>query len=39
MPSQLSQITVDMRNMLGERRGWGQWRSIAHDLVYDALAK
>jgi len=39
MPSQLSQITVDMRNMLGERRGWGQWRAIAHDLVYDALTK
>jgi ADP-ribose pyrophosphatase YjhB (NUDIX family) len=38
-PSQLSQITVDMRNMLGDRRGWGQWRALAHDLVYDVLSK
>lgn len=39
LPSQLSQITVDMRNMIGDRRGWGQWRALAHDLVYDALSK
>jgi len=38
-PCQLSQITVDMRNMLGDRRGWGQWRALAHDLVYDALTR
>ncbi|MEZ4620818.1 MAG: NUDIX hydrolase [Caldilineaceae bacterium] len=36
-PSQLLQLTVDMRNMMGERRGWGQWRSLTHDLVYDYL--
>jgi 8-oxo-dGTP pyrophosphatase MutT (NUDIX family) len=39
LPSQLSQITVDMRNMIGDRRGWGQWRALAHDLVYDMLSK
>ncbi len=37
-PSQLLQLTVDMRNMMGERRGWGQWRSLAHDVVYDYLS-
>lgn len=37
LPSQLLQLTVDMRNMIGERRGWGQWRAIAHDTVYDYL--
>ena len=37
LPSQLLQLTVDMRNMMGERRGWGQWRAIAHDTVYDYL--
>ncbi len=36
-PSQLLQLTVDMRNMMGERRGWGQWRSLAHELVHDYL--
>ncbi|MCB0061890.1 MAG: NUDIX hydrolase [Caldilineaceae bacterium] len=36
-PSQLLQLTVDMRNMVGERRGWGQWRSLAHELVHDYL--
>ncbi|MEZ4862997.1 MAG: NUDIX hydrolase [Caldilineaceae bacterium] len=35
LPSQLQQLTVDMRNMMGDRRGWGQWRALAHDLVYD----
>ncbi len=39
LPSQLSQITVDMRNMIGDRRGWGQWRALAHDLVYDTLTR
>ena len=37
-PSQLLQLTVDMRNMMGDRRGWGQWRSLAHDVVYDYLS-
>lgn len=34
-PSQLLQLSADMRNMLGDRRGWGQWRSLAHDVLYD----
>lgn len=37
LPPQLLQLTVDMRNMIGERRGWGQWRSLAHDVVYEYL--
>ena len=36
-PSQLLQLTEDMRNMMGERRGWGQWRALAHELVHDYL--
>ena len=23
--------------IIGDRRGWGQWRALVHDLVYDAL--
>jgi 8-oxo-dGTP pyrophosphatase MutT (NUDIX family) len=37
LPSQLLQLAVDMRNIIGNRRGWGQWRALAHELVYDAL--
>jgi len=35
MPSQLLQLTVEMRNMMGDRRGWGIWRALAHDLMYE----
>ncbi len=35
VPSQLGQLTVDMRNMIGERRGWGTWRALAHDLMLE----
>lgn len=35
LPSQLSQLTVDMRNMIGERRGWGIWRALAHDVMHE----
>jgi ADP-ribose pyrophosphatase YjhB (NUDIX family) len=35
-PGQLVQIAADLRNLLGDRRGWGQWRALAHDLVYEA---
>ncbi len=38
LPCQLLQLSADMRNMVGARRGWGQWRALAHDLVHDALA-
>lgn len=37
LPFQLLQLSADMRNLVGDRRGWGQWRALAHDLVYDVL--
>jgi len=39
LPCQLLQLSADMRNMVGDRRGWGQWRALAHDLVYDLLTR
>lgn len=36
-PSQLAQIALDLRNLIGDRRGWGQWRALAHDVVYEYL--
>lgn len=38
LPSQVSQIAEDLRNLIGDRRGWGQWRALAHDLVYESLS-
>ena len=35
LPSQLLQLTVDMRNMMGERRGWGTGRALAQDVMYE----
>lgn len=35
LPSQLLSLTVEMRNMIGDRRGWGIWRALAHDLMYE----
>ncbi len=37
LPSQLIEIAADLRNIIGDRRGWGQWRALVHDLAYDAL--
>jgi ADP-ribose pyrophosphatase YjhB (NUDIX family) len=37
LPCQLLQLSADMRNLVGDRRGWGHWRALAHDLVYDLL--
>jgi 8-oxo-dGTP pyrophosphatase MutT (NUDIX family) len=37
LPCQLLQLSADMRNMVGDRRGWGEWRALVHDLVYDVL--
>jgi 8-oxo-dGTP pyrophosphatase MutT (NUDIX family) len=37
LPCQLLQLSADMRNIVGDRRGWGQWRALAQDLVYDVL--
>ena len=38
LPSQLAQAAADLRNLIGDRRGWGQWRALAHDLVYEHLS-
>jgi 8-oxo-dGTP pyrophosphatase MutT (NUDIX family) len=38
LPSQMSQLALDLRNLIGDRRGWGQWRALAHDLVYESLS-
>jgi len=37
LPLQLAQTAADLRNLIGDRRGWGQWRAAAHDLVYQHL--
>ena len=37
LPGQLTQTAAELRNIMGDRRGWGQWRAIAHDLVYESL--
>lgn len=37
LPSQIAQMAVDLRNLIGDRRGWGQWRALAHDVVYEYL--
>ena len=39
LPSQLAQMAADMRNLYSDRRGWGQWRALAHDLVYEHLTR
>lgn len=38
LPSQLAQTAADLRNLIGDRRAWGQWRALAHDLVYERLS-
>mgnify|MGYP000844260258 CR=1 FL=1 len=37
-PPQLAQLAYDLRNLGGNRRGWGQWRALAHDVVYEYLS-
>ena len=37
LPSQLCGLAADMRNLIGDRHGWGQFRAISHDLVYEHL--
>jgi ADP-ribose pyrophosphatase YjhB (NUDIX family) len=37
LPQQLQQLAGNLRNLAGVRRAWGEWRALAHDLVYDAL--
>jgi ADP-ribose pyrophosphatase YjhB (NUDIX family) len=38
LPSRLSEIAVELRNLIGDRRGWGQWRALSHDLVCESLS-
>ena len=37
LPSQLPQVSANLRNIMGERRYWGHWRALPHDVLYDAL--
>ncbi len=37
LPRQMRQVAMDLRNLMGVRRAWGEWRALAHDLVYDTL--
>jgi hypothetical protein len=36
-PHQLRQLAANLRNLVGKRRAWGEWRALAHDLVYETL--
>jgi ADP-ribose pyrophosphatase YjhB (NUDIX family) len=37
LPKQIGQLAVELRSLIGVRRAWGQWRALAHDLVYETL--
>lgn len=37
-PGELRRVAAELRDLHGDRRGWGCWRALAHDLVYDTLA-
>ena len=37
LPGQLLAVSAELRNLIGDRRGWGQWRALAVDLVYEQL--
>ncbi len=37
LPSQLRELAADLRNLMGDRHGWGQFRALPHDLVYEHL--
>ena len=39
LPAQLNDTAADLRNLIGQRRVWGQWRALAHDLVYEQLTQ
>lgn len=36
--NQLTELAADLRNLTGERRAWGQYRAVAHDLVHERLS-
>lgn len=35
----MGQVAAKLRSLNGKRRGWGYWRSLAHDLVQDLLGQ
>ena len=37
LPSQLLDVSNELRNMIGNRHCWGQWRALAVDLVHEQL--
>ncbi|MBV7335400.1 NUDIX hydrolase [Chloroflexi bacterium TSY] len=37
LPSQLPEVVSDLRNIWGDRRSWGQWRALAHDVLFDYM--
>jgi 8-oxo-dGTP pyrophosphatase MutT (NUDIX family) len=37
LPKDIGQMAAELRNLIGNRRAWGQWRALAHDLVYETL--
>ena len=39
LPCQLTQVATELRNIYGERRAWGHWRSIAHEVLDEVLRK
>lgn len=39
LPSQLLDVSVELRNLIGNRHGWGQWRALAVELVHEQLTK
>ena len=39
LPSQLLAVSAELRNLIGDRHGWGQWRALAVDLVYEQLVR
>ncbi len=38
LPCQLLDVSNDLRNLIGDRQRWGQWRALAVDVVYEQLA-
>lgn len=38
-PAQIGQLAKNLRRLPAGRRVWGEWRALAHDLVYDVLTQ
>lgn len=38
-PADVRALSVALRGVGGARRGWGQWRALAHDLIYESLGR